>query len=82
MRALANARLFWVRDGALPLEALPGLIRVPRAAIPPAIDRLCDEGIVEVSEVTATVKLTECAAREIVHGDGADAATVLSVIGP
>ena len=82
MRALANARLLWVRDGALPLDALPALIPVSAAAIARAIDRLGEEGIVEVSHPAATVRLTERAAREICGGIDPEAPAAQRVGGP
>jgi hypothetical protein len=68
MRALATARLLWARDGALPIEMLPALVEAPAEAIALTIDGLCDEGLAEVSELDATVRLTDRAMRDLCNG--------------
>ena len=65
MRALVTARLLWARRGALPLDALPALAAVPADKIALAVERLCGEGIAEVSAADRTVRLTERTAAEI-----------------
>jgi hypothetical protein len=72
MRALVGARLLWARGGALPFDALPALVAVPPGPIALAIERLCEEGIAEVSAGAHTVRLTERAARELVGAAAAD----------
>jgi hypothetical protein len=72
MRALVGARLLWARGGALPFDALPALVAVPPGPIALAIERLCEEGIVEVSAGAGTVRLTERAARELVGAAAGD----------
>lgn len=65
MKALSAARLLWSDEGALPLQALPGLLSTPESDVALAVDRLCAEGVAEVSQVDQTVRLTERGAREI-----------------
>lgn len=63
LRSLAAVRLLWSNGGALPLDALPGLVPASDPAIGLAVERLCALGIAEVSG--ETVRLTERGAREI-----------------
>jgi DNA-binding IclR family transcriptional regulator len=65
MRALASARVLWGRDGALPLDALAALVQAPAGAVARMVTRLSDEGIVEVSELDATVRFTDRAVRDM-----------------
>jgi hypothetical protein len=71
MRALIHARLLWARGGALPFDALPALVAAPPGPIAVAIERLCEEGVAEVSTGERTVRLTDRAARELCdHAEG------------
>ena len=74
MRELATARLLWGCDAALPLDALPGLVQAPAEAVAIALDRLWDEGIIEVSHCDATVRFTEDAVRDMCTNLGGDPA--------
>ena len=65
MRALATARLLWARGGALPLATLSDLVQAPAEAVAVTVDRLCDEGMAELSASDATVRLTERGMREM-----------------
>ena len=65
MRALATARLLWARDGGLPIDLLPALVQAPAEAIASTIDGLCEEGLAEISELNATVRLTDRAMRDL-----------------
>lgn len=65
MRTLATARLLWARSGAVPLATLSELVQAPAEAVAVTVDRLCDEGITEVSESDATVRLTERGMRDM-----------------
>jgi hypothetical protein len=69
MRLLTAARLLWSNGGALPLDALPGLVPASNPAIARAVGRLCALGIAEVSG--DTVRLTERGARELCDHGGA-----------
>lgn len=65
MRTLATARLLWAGRGALSLAALSEVVQAPAEAVAVTVDRLCDEGITEVSESDATVRLTERGMRDM-----------------
>lgn len=69
LRVLAAARLFWSDRGALPLDALPALVAASAETIALAVERLCREGIAEVSAGTGTLRLTERGARELCLGN-------------
>jgi hypothetical protein len=69
MRSLAAARVLWGNGGALPLDALPGLVPASARVIAPTVARLCALGIAEVSG--GTVRLTERGAHEICGRGGA-----------
>ena len=76
MRALATARLLWGHDAALPLDALPELVQAPTDSVASALERLCDEGIVEVSGADATVRFTAGAVRDMCANLGGGAAAL------
>jgi hypothetical protein len=65
MRALATARVLWGRDGALPLDALAGIVQAPPDAVVRAVNRLSAEGIVELVPGDAIVRLTATAVRDM-----------------
>jgi hypothetical protein len=79
MRALATARLLWGCDAALPLGDLSGLVQAPAEAVAAAVDRLCDEGIIEVSRVDATIRFTDAAVRDMCANRSGDAAALRRV---
>jgi hypothetical protein len=72
MRMLAAGRVLWVRRAALPIDALPALLRAPAEAIAVAIDQLCEEGLAGLSADGVTLRLTERGARAIVSSGTAD----------
>lgn len=80
MRALATARLLWGCDAALPLDGLPGLVQAPAEAVATTLDRLCEEGIVEVSRGDATVRFTAAAVRDMCANLGGDAAAIAGAV--
>jgi len=65
MRALLKGRLLWPYDGALPLEALEGLVGAPLTVLTSALAHLSDEGVVLVDQSAGTVQLSAETLREL-----------------
>jgi hypothetical protein len=65
MRTLARARLLWSDAGALPIDSLPELASASAAEVDLAVERLCAEGIAELSPTGRLIRLTARGAHDI-----------------
>jgi len=62
---IRKGRLLWPYDGALPLEALEGLVGAPLTVLTSALAHLSDEGVVLVDQSAGTVQLSAETLREL-----------------
>lgn len=65
MRALMIGRIFWQRDGALPLDQLECFVAAAPVEIDAALSLLVAEGFAELSD-EGLLRLTERAAADLV----------------